>query len=334
MSQVIRWGVLGASAIARDKVLPGILKTTNARVDLLGTRDPAGRRAVAEQFSVSRGAASLETVVADSQIDAVYVSLPNTLHHEWIIRALQAGKPVLTDKPMSVTTAEAEDIAACSKAVGLPVMEGFMYRFHPQHQYILGRIADGSIGQVREVQASFIYLMLQAVSPQDIRLTDGPGAGALMDMGCYTVNAVRLMLGAEPVAVSGWQVRHKRLGFNLAGVAALAFPEGRRAQISWGYDTGNGGNVKVIGSEAILETVNPFVPDQGYPAETTVTELGHGGRVTTHHFGPVDQFQLEFAEFSAALLEGRPPRWTVADAVAQAKAMDLVKTLPVIDQQG
>jgi predicted dehydrogenase len=333
MAEQIRWGVLGASAIAQDKVLPGIMKARNAHVELLGTRDPAGRQDVARRFEVARGTAHLDDVIHDDGVDAIYVSLPNTLHREWIVKALDAGKPVLTDKPMAVTTAEAEEIAAKSKETGLPVMEGFMYRFHPQHAYIRSRIADGSLGEVREARAYFLFQMLQAVSPTDIRVTDGPGAGALMDMGCYTVSAIRMVLGAEPDRVAGWQIRDARLGINLAGVATLGFPGGGRAQISWGYDTGNGGNLQVIGTEAILVTDNPFVPAQGNPGETTVVEIRPGTVVTEHHFEAVDQFQLEFEDFSAALLDGRPPSWTVADAVHQARAMDLVKTLPVIDQE-
>jgi predicted dehydrogenase len=323
---------LGASAIARDKVLPALLKTENARAQRLGTRDPAGRAPVAEAFGVREGTASLDAVVAAADVDAVYVSLPNTLHCEWIIKALEAGKPVLCDKPMCVTPEEAAAVADKSRATGLPVVEGFMFRFHPQHRHIRQRLQDGSVGAVREARAFFHFGMLEAVGPSDIRLTDGPGAGALMDMGCYTVAAVRMALG-EPVAANGWQVRHPRLGVNIGGAANLLFPEGRRAQISWAYDAGNGGGFQVIGTQAILETGNPFVPGQGNPGETTVRELRPQGQMGARSFEAVDQFQLEFEDFAAAVLEGRQPLYTVDDAVAQAKAMALVQALPDIESQ-
>ncbi|MDR1711786.1 MAG: Gfo/Idh/MocA family oxidoreductase [Propionibacteriaceae bacterium] len=330
-SEIVRFGVLGASAIAQDKVLPALLKAGNARADLLGTRSPAARSEVAERFQISRGAVTMDEAIADDQLDAIYVSLPNSLHAEWIIKALQAGKPVLSDKPLTVSGAEAERVAEVSRATGLPVMEGYMYRFHPQHRYIRQRIADGSIGTVREARAFFLFHMLQAVSATDIRVVDGPGAGALMDMGCYTISAVRMVMGGEPISATGWRVRNSN-GLDVGGVANLLFPEERRAQVSWGWDTGNGGNLQVIGTKAILETGNPFVPDQGNPGETVVTELAGQGRLIEHRFDTVDQFQLEFEEFAGAIIEGREPMWTVDDAVQQAKAMDLVRALPALDE--
>lgn len=329
--EVLRIGILGASGIARDKVLPALTKTKNARAQLLGTRDPAGRAPVAEQFGVVGGAAPLDDVIVSPEVDAIYVSLPNTLHLEWILKALDAGKPVLSDKPMSVTPAEAEAVARKSRQTGLQVMEGFMFRFHPQNRYIRQRIEDGSLGDVREARTYFLFNMLDAVPPTDIRITDGPGAGAFMDMGCYVVAAARMVLG-EPVAASGWQVRDRALGINVGGIANLLFAENKRAQISWSYDTGNGANLQVIGSEAILETNNPFVPDQGTPGETTVLEHNLRTGDQAHHFDTVDQFQLEFEDFAAAVLSGTDPTYTVEDAVAQAKAMDLVRQLPIIDQ--
>lgn len=334
MGRTVRWGVLGVSGIAQDKVLPALAKARNARAELLGTRSPQGRAAVAERFGIARGAVPTAEVLADPDVDAVYVSLPNSLHAEWVVRALEAGKPVLCDKPLALNGGQAQQVADASVRTGLPVMEGFMYRFHPQNVFVRDRIADGSIGQVREVHAQFYWRMLELGDINDIRITDGAGAGALMDMGCYTVSAVRMAMGAEPVAAVGWQHWHEELDINVGGAAILTFPDGRLAQVSWGYDVGGGSGLQVIGTRATLEVPCPFVPGQGNPAEAQVVTQGDGGRRTVTEFSPADQFQLEFEEFSAALLEGRPPAWTVADAVANAKAIDLLRDLPRLPTNG
>jgi predicted dehydrogenase len=329
--QIIRFGILGASSIARSKALPALAAASNARAELLGTRDPDGRRSVAEAFGVRRGTASLEDVIADGSVDAIYVSLPNSLHHTWILKALEAGKAVLSDKPMVLSLDQAEAVAAASRRAGRPVMEGFMYRFHPQHRHIRERIAGGALGEVREVSADFRFRMIEAVDPRDIRLTDGPGAGALADMGCYVVSAARLYLDDEPVAAVGWRVWRPDLGIDVGGVADLLFPGARRAQLSWGWDTGNGSKVEVFGSKATWRTDDPFVPGQDEADQTAVYGRRADGQTWRESFAGVDQFRLEFEEFAAALIEQRDPAWTVADAVAQARAMDLIRALPTVE---
>ncbi|MDR2347262.1 MAG: Gfo/Idh/MocA family oxidoreductase [Bifidobacteriaceae bacterium] len=331
MSRTIRWGVLGVSGIAQEKILPALAKACNAQVDLLGSRDPAKATQVGQQFDVRRGGASYDAVIADPQIEAIYVSLPNTMHHEWIIKALDAGKAVLSDKPLTVSSAEAKSVAAKSRETGLPVMEGLMYRFHPQNRYVVEQLAAGAVGEVREVQVYNAFRLLDIMQPDNIRVWDGAGAGAIMDMGCYVVSATRMLFGAEPIAATGWlDVEPAWGGIDVGCAATLEYPGKRFAPITWSFRTGYGAGYRVIGTEAILEVPRSFIPGQaGQITQTVVIRQDRTGRRGEEkRFEPVDQFQLEFEEFSGALIEGRPPRFDVDDAVANAKALELVKALP------
>jgi predicted dehydrogenase len=325
----IRFGVLGASSIAQDKVLPALAKANGTVAWKLGSRDPAGRKGLARAAGVVAGTATLAEVVADPMVDAVYVSLPNSLHQHWVLESLAHGKPVLCDKPLVPTPDQASAIAHAAGQAGLAVMEGFMYRFHPQHARLRQLIASEELGQVREFQAHFLYRMAKAVTRNDIRLTDGAGAGALLDMGCYTVSAARSALGAEPVSAEGFRRVDPDLGIDTGGVACLTFAGGQTANLSWGYDTGYGAGIRVVGTAATVELSNPFVPGQGTPGQASITLVdSHNDRQTTI-FEPFDQFQAEFEAFAAAVRNGKEPPWGVDDAVRQANAMALLQSLPV-----
>lgn len=329
MTDKLRWGILGISGIAQEKVLPALAAAKNASVELLGTRDPIRAADIGDHFGVSRGATTYEAVVSDPNIDAIYVSLPNTMHLEWILKSLENGKAVLADKPLTISSAEAELVANKSAETGLPVMEGLMYRFHPQNTYIRKVIAEGEIGEVREVQVYNAFRLIDSLKPDNIRVWDGPGAGALMDMGCYVVSAARMLLDDEPIAASGWLDIDSHYGIDVGCAATLQFSDGRFAPISWSFRTGFGAGYRVIGSQATLEVPIAFIPGQaGQLTETKVIHVDPSGKRTVTKFEPADSFQLEFEGFSSAVLSGGKPPWDAEDAVNNAKALELVKALP------
>src|SRR6202047_2113800 len=203
MPQQLRWGIMGTANIARGVLIPAIQQSTFGSVEVIGSRDLEKARSVAQSLGIGRAVGSYGAMLDDSNIDAVYIPLPNALHAEWTIRAAEAGKAVLCDKPLATSAKDAaRQIDACEKH-GVSLMEGFMYRFHPQTRRVQELIASGAIGQVREVRAHLSVNIMRTLDTSNIRYRDSLGGGALLDMGCYTVNIARMIFDAEPQRVIG-----------------------------------------------------------------------------------------------------------------------------------
>lgn len=321
----VRWGVLGASGIAADKFIPALHEASNAIPVAVASRTPGKGAAMASAFGLERSTDYAGLLAADD-IDAVYITLPNTMHAEWAIKALRAGKAVLCEKPFTVTKAEAEAVASVAAETGLPIMEGLMYRFHPQNQRAMALVAQGAVGDVREVRVHNAFRLIDSLQPDNIRVTDGLGGGALMDMGCYVVSAARMGFDAEPVAARGWVDVDARYGIDVGFAGTLEFSDRRFAQISWSFRTGYGAGYTIVGTEGAIEVPRAFIPGAvGQLTVTQVIQVRRSSARLVEDIEPANHFALEIEELSAALTEQRPPRWGVADAVAQAAAIDLVR---------
>ena len=200
----IRWGVLSTARIATEKVIPGIGRSTTGEVVAIASRDGGRARAAAEGLGIPRSHGSYEALLADASVDAVYVPLPNHLHAEWSIRAMEAGKHVLCEKPLALTAAEAGRMADAAAASGRLLMEAFMYRHHPSWLAVVEIVASGRIGRLQAVDSWFSYFL---DDPGNIRNVLEYGGGALYDIGCYSVSLSRLLFGAEPDDVAAAIVR-------------------------------------------------------------------------------------------------------------------------------
>lgn len=326
MTAPIRWGFLGTSGIAQERFIPAVATARNSVPEAIAGRDPAKAGGIAANLGVRRVCATYDDLIADPDIDAVYVSLPNTHHAKWVIRALEAGKPVLCEKPLAVTHQEALDIAEASGRTGAPVMEGLMYRFHPQNRYVLDRIVSGAIGDVREVRVNFSFPLLGMMDPQNIRITDGPGSGAIMDVGCYVVSATRMLFGQEPEDAIGWIDYDESHGIDVGFTGALQFPGNRFASVSWSLRTGYGAGYTVVGSERSLEVPRAFIPGAaGQLDETLVIETDKTTARVEKQFQQVDHFALMVEQFAQALIIGAPLPYDSRDAVKNAAALELVR---------
>ena len=232
MAKLIRWGVLGGSSwIARDAIMPGIRKSRNGMLEALASRNPAEmRRRFGEEAGVRL--MSYDELLADPAIDAIYIPLPNSMHAEWSIKAAAAGKPVLCEKPLGLSAAETARITDSFARTGLPLMESFMYRFHPQHRRVREIIDSGAIGDVVEVRVHLSNDMMNPPDPNNVRFDPSLGGGVLLDMGCYMVSASRMIMQAEPLSVRGWHKIDKRFGVDVACGGILEFPGGRMATVS------------------------------------------------------------------------------------------------------
>lgn len=322
----IRWGILGTSGIATDKFIPALHAARGARAVAVASRTAERGSAIADEFEIPRST-DYEALIDADDIDAIYVTLPNTMHAEWVTKALRAGKGVLCEKPMVTTAAEAEQVAAVSAETGLPVMEGLMYRFHPQNRRAMALVADGAIGEVREVRVHNAFRLVDNLKADNIRLTDGLGAGALMDMGCYVVSATRMCFGSEPIAARGWVDNDAATNVDFGFAGTLEYSDRRFAQISWSFRSGYGAGYSVMGTEGTIEVPRAFIPGAvGQLTVTQVIRIGRASERTIEEIVPADHFVLEIEEFSSAIAQQRPPRYTVADAVAQARALDLVRS--------
>src|SRR6476469_3147848 len=197
--QKIRWGVLSTAKIGREKVIPATQRSTLGTVVAIASRGPTQAKDVAAKLGIERAHGSYDDLLADPNVDAVYIPLPNHMHIPWSLRAIAAGKHVLCEKPIGLSVLEAEELANEAAArPQLKVMEAFMYRFHPQWQTARQLVRDGRIGDLRTIDTQFSYFNND---PLNIRNQPGIGGGALMDIGCYPISLSRFLFGAEPVRV-------------------------------------------------------------------------------------------------------------------------------------
>src|SRR5689334_400770 len=197
----IQWGILSTAKIGVNKVIPAMQKAQHGAVAALASRDPAKGRAIAQQLGIARVHESYEALLADPAVDAVYIPLPNHLHVPWSIKALEAGKHVLCEKPIAPTVAGAQQLLDAAKQYpNLKIMEAFMYRFHPQWQLARQMVQEGKIGSLRTIQSFFSYYN---DDPHNIRNIAEAGGGGMLDIGCYNVSLSRFIFDAEPQRVSG-----------------------------------------------------------------------------------------------------------------------------------
>jgi D-xylose 1-dehydrogenase (NADP+, D-xylono-1,5-lactone-forming) len=327
MADRLRWGVLGAAYIALAKVIPAIQASSNGVVVSLASRDRARAQALAAEVGVERVHASYDALLADPDVDAIYNPLPNSMHAEWSIRAAAAGKAVLCEKPLALSAAEAERVVAAFAQRGVLLMEGFMYRFHPQHVRVRALLAEGAIGEVGEVRAGLCARLLDPADPGNVRLQPDLGGGARLDMGCYVVNAARMLFGQEPRRVLAWQDVDERFGVDMALAGILEYPGERIATVSCSFKAGYESFYAVVGSRGVIEVPRAFIPGYGdRAAETLVVISDENSNRHEEHFPPTDHYRLMVEAFGAAVLAGQPVPYPPEDSVRNMRVLDALRT--------
>lgn len=313
----IRWGILSTANIAIKRFIPGAASSSNGVVAAIASRDGARARDVAQRLRIPRAYGSYEELLADPDVDAIYNPLPNSLHAEWTLAAAAARKPVLCEKPLAVDSAQARAMIDGCRERGVLLMEAFMYRFHPQHARVRALLDAGEIGALRGVRAAFTFL-LEPFPEQNVRLRADLAGGALMDVGCYAVNAARMLFGEEPAWASAqWDFRDA-FGVEVALAGVLGFSDERLATFDCGFRAWGQGSYSAVGTTGQIDVPNAFVPN---PLDTTIVVDGAGGR-RVETVGGVDQYRLEAEEFADALLTGRPLRIPADDALGTLRAIE------------
>jgi D-xylose 1-dehydrogenase (NADP+, D-xylono-1,5-lactone-forming) len=304
----MRLGLLSTARI-NSLLVAGARRARGIEVVAIGSRDRARAEAQAQELGIARAHASYEALLADPEVDAVYVALPNSLHVEWSLQALQSGRHVLCEKPMS---RHPDDVARAFDAAerhGLVLAEAFMWRHHPQAQRLIE--LREQIGEVRLIRASFSFLLERA---GDVRLRADLDGGALMDVGCYCVSAARLLAG-EPVAVAAEQVQGgDGVDVRLAGV--LRFPGDVLATIDCGLDFAARDELEVAGTHGVLWLDDPW--HSRSPAIELRRADGAHERVAVE---ALDPYACELEDFAAAVAGERPQRYGREDALGQARAI-------------
>jgi predicted dehydrogenase len=306
VSLPLRLGLLSTADI-NDKVLAGAAASDLVDVVAVGSRDEARARAYAAEKGIPVAHGSYEALLADPGVDAVYISLPNALHVEWAIRALEAGKHVLVEKPFSRRVADVERAFDLAEARGLVLSEAFMWRFSAQTRSIVDLLPE--IGEVRLVRATFSFTLDR---PGDVRWDPALDGGALMDVGCYCVSAARLVCG-EPSDIAGFGTGE---GVDARFAGVLRFPGGALATFDCGFDVPARDELEVVGERGVLWTDDPWF------AREPAIELRRAGDVERITPRRVDTYLLELEDVALAARDGRPPALGRADAVGQARVLE------------
>jgi xylose dehydrogenase (NAD/NADP) len=320
---MLRWGVLGTAGIARSEVAPAIQASSNGRVTALAGRDPKRNAEFARAFAIKDVFGSYKALLDSPDVDAVYIPLPNSLHAEWAMKAADAGKPVLCEKPLALNAAEGRRVVEHFARKNVPLMEGFMYRFHPQNVHALKLARDGAIGDVREVRAH-LSVDIMADAAGNVRFDKALGGGSLLDMGCYTVSTARRFLGEPIAALASFDIDPKT-GVDLSAAAILEFPGGRTALVSSSFKASGQGLYQVIGTEGAIDVPRAFILGMGSRvAEGLVVVSDPDGRRKETAFEPANHYRLMVEAFAEAVLSSKPVPYPPEDAINNMRALDAI----------
>jgi predicted dehydrogenase len=318
----VRWGILSTADIALTKVIPGIQKAGRCRVVAIGSRNLERAREAGDRLGIPKVHGSYEALLADPEIDAVYVPLPNHLHAEWTIAAARAGKHVLCEKPLAMTAADAARMVDVCRGEGVRLMEAFMYRLHPSWIAVRELVASGRIGKLVAVQSWFSYFN---DDPSNIRNIREAGGGALYDIGCYSVNLSRMLFGAEPVRVEASLSRDPASGVDVMASGILEFEDGGVATFTCSTRAEDDQRVHVYGSEGRISIGIPFNIPPDRPTQVFVSTGGDppvapDTEVLT--FDTADPYAVEAARFAEAILDGGPTPTPPEDGIANLRVIE------------
>ncbi|HLJ04346.1 MAG TPA: Gfo/Idh/MocA family oxidoreductase [Solirubrobacteraceae bacterium] len=311
MSAPVRWGILSTAHI-NDKFLPGAREADNVEILAVASREGERARAYAAERGIPRAYGSYEELLADPDIEAVYIPLPNSMHVPWAVRGLEAGKHVLCEKPLARRAADAERVFAVAAERARLLSEAFMYRHHPQTRRLQELVAQGAVGELRVIRSHFSF---STAADTDVRLFEALEGGALLDVGCYCVNGSRMLAG-EPASVMAMRQLGGH-GVDVRFAATMRFPGGVLAHFDAGLDCAARHELEVVGAEGTILLRDPW------HCARPVIELGRPGRELERiEIDPVNPYRLEAENFSAAVRGEAELLLGADDAIAQARAIE------------
>jgi predicted dehydrogenase len=322
MPNKVRWGVLSTAGIGVKKVVPAMQKGEWIDVAAIASRDLHKAQEVARTLGIAKAYGSYEELLADPQIEAVYNPLPNQLHVPWSIKAAEAGKHVLCEKPISMTVAEARSLLAVQQRTGVIIGEAFMVRTHPQWLRTRELIASGRIGSLRSIQGFFSYFN---TDPKNIRNIAECGGGGLMDIGCYPINTSRFLFGEEPLRVSATLENDPNFRVDCLTSAILEFPSGQ-ATFTCSTQLVPYQRMQVLGTKGRIEIEIPFNAPNDRPCRIFIDDGRDlmGGGITVETFPVCDQYTIQGDVFSKAVREGGEVPVPLTDAIKNMAVIEAV----------
>lgn len=314
----VRWGILSTAKIGREKVIPAMQQTPLCDITAIASRDAASAKSAADALQIAKAYGSYEALLNDSDIDAVYIPLPNDMHVEWAIKAIAAGKHVLCEKPIALSAAQAATLLEVSlQHPQIKVMEAFMYRFHPQWTQAKKLVTEGAIGELKTIQSFFSYYN---VDPNNIRNKKHAGGGGLMDIGCYCISISRYIFGKEPESVFGNVQYDSCTHTDNYTSGILNFSNGT-ASFTCSTQLAPYQRVNILGTEARIEIDIPFNAPPDKPTRMWLHKKSGSEEII---FEAVDQYTLQGSLFSLAILNNTEVPTPLTDAVNNMKVIDAV----------
>jgi predicted dehydrogenase len=298
----VRWGVLGVARVATNRMIPAAKQCKYAEIVGIASRDFAKAKAAAEQFGIERSYGCYEELLTDSSISGIYIPLPNHLHPKWTLLAARAGKHVLCEKPIALSSCEVEELIRVRDETRVRIGEAFAARTHPRWLRLRELIAQGKIGTLRAVTAYF-SIPLNDVS--NIRYNADWGGGVLADLGSHLIYLSRLLFGEEPQRVVALSDRHPQTGVDRTTSMLLDFPSGGQACLNCSFDTAWGQKIFLVGTKARIEVENPVAAPDSRPTRLTIDDGSNsfGESAVVEEFAPCNPFAVELDAFSRAILE-------------------------------
>jgi D-xylose 1-dehydrogenase (NADP+, D-xylono-1,5-lactone-forming) len=303
-NKVLNWGLLSTARINRA-LIPPLRVSKRNQLLAVASRTQESADKYAREWKIPRAHASYEALLADPDIDVIYISLPNRLHAEWTIRAVEAGKHVLCEKPLALSVEEVGAVKSAAQKHGRVVMEAFMYRHHPQTLKVQELVRDGSLGTLKLIRGSFSFLLSRE---GDVRLDPALGGGSIWDIGCYPISYARTVVGADPLEVFGWQVTGPT-GIDETFVGQMRFANDVLAQFDSSFVIPFHSFMEIVGSEATLNIPRPYKPETDEKIYLT-----HGDKTETIKIKGQELYIGEVENMADAILLGHEPRVSLDDS--------------------
>jgi len=317
----VRWGILSTAGIAQKELIPAFKRATNAVVTAIATGSGIEKaNDVAERFSIDKTYDSYEKLLADPDIDAVYIPLPNHLHKKWVIEAAKKGKHILCEKPAAINADEFREMEQACKEHDVLFMEAFMYHFHPQHERVKEIIESGEIGEVTYMQAGFTFYLEEERRGSNIRMSEQRGGGSIYDIGSYAIHSLRNILGAEPESVHVHAITDPEYHIDTDVVGYLTFPNGIRASFDSSFNLAMRNEYRVFGTKGSIVVPRAYRPDNNGGDGLIIVETNGVSRTETLNG---DQYRNEIEHLSQAIMEGnRHLKHDFANTLNNMRAID------------